>query len=66
MTTIHYRLSTYWESFMHLAWIYAKLSFIEDTYHRWPGACHVPIKFHSSNQTYYIFPNYSFSSWTNQ
>ena len=38
---------------MHLAWNYAKLSFIEDTHHRWPGARqwrHVSITFHSSNQ----------------
>ena len=57
--------SIYWENFMHLAWIYAKLSFIEDTHHRWPGErqwSHVRITFHSSNQTYYIFQNYSFSS----
>ena len=63
MATIRYLLSTYWENFMHLAWIYAKLSFIEDTHHRWPGAHQwhrVHITFHSSNQTY-IFPNYSFS-----
>ena len=52
---------------MHLAWIYTMLSFIEDTHVRWPGARqwrYVRIMFHSSNQTYYIFPNYSFS--TNQ
>ena len=29
MATIGYLLSTYWENFMHLAWIYAKLSFLE-------------------------------------
>ena len=69
MATIHYLPSTYWENFMHLAWIYAKLSFIEDTHHRWPGARqwrHLRITFHSSNQTYYIFPNNSFSNLTNQ
>ena len=35
----------------------------------WPGAHqwrHVCIAFHSSNQTYYIFPNYSLSSLRNQ
>ena len=69
MATIRYLPSTYWENFMHLAWIYSKLSFIEDTHHRWPGARqwrHVRIMFHSSNQTYHIFPNYLFLSWTNQ
>ena len=60
MATIRYLSSTYWENFMHLAWIYANLSFIEDTHHRWPGAHqrrHVRITFHSSNQTYYILLN---------
>ena len=69
MATIRYLPSIYWDNFMHLAWIYAKLSFIEDTHHRWTGARqwrHVRITFHSSNQTYYIFPNYLFLSWTNQ
>ena len=54
MATIRYLPSTYWENFMHLAWIYAKLSFIEDTHHRWSDARqwrHVRITFHSSNQT---------------
>ena len=54
MATIRYLPSTYWENFMHLARIYAMLSFIElDTHHRWPGARqwrHVRITFHSSNQ----------------
>ena len=43
---------------MHLAWIYAKLSFIEDTHHRWPSTRQwrlLCITFHLSNQTYYIF-----------
>ena len=58
MATIRSLLSTYCENFMHLAWIYTKLSFIEDTHHRWPGARqwrHVRITFQSSNQTYCIF-----------
>ena len=38
MATIRYLPSTYGEHFMHLAWIYAKLSFIEDTHNRWLGA----------------------------
>ena len=53
MVTIRYLLSTYWENFVHLAWIYAKLSFIEDTHYHWPGARqwrHAHITFHSSNQ----------------
>ena len=55
MATIRYIPSSYWENFMHLAWIYATLSFIEDTHHHWPGACqwrHVRITFHSSNLLY--------------
>ena len=53
MATIRYLPSTYLENFMQLAWIYAKLSFIEDTHHRWPGACqwrHVRITFQSSTK----------------
>ena len=56
VTKIRYLSCTYWENVMHLPWIYAKLSFIEDTYYCWPGARqwrHVRIAFHSSNQTYY-------------
>ena len=60
MATILYLPSIYWENFMHLAWIYAKLSYIKDTHHRWPGArqwrhVRTSITFHPSNQTYYNF-----------
>ena len=37
MATIRYLPSTYWENFVHLAWIYAKLSFIEATHHADPA-----------------------------
>ena len=38
MATIRYLPSTHRQNCMLEAWIYAKLSFIEDTHHRWPGA----------------------------